>query len=81
LAADNNLQLAAVGDLQEMEAVGALDNINVVVLMDTIDIVEGTHWYAFGDGVTHFDADGVPSICDCDDVAGGCPGELNMGDP
>ena len=31
--------------------------------------------------MTHFDADGVPSICDCDDVAGGCPGELNMGDP
>ncbi len=81
LAADNNLQLAAVGDLQEMEAVGSLDGINVVVLMDTIDIVEGTHWYSFGDGVTHFDANGFPSICDCDDVAGGCPGELNMGDP
>lgn len=81
LAADNNLQLAGVGDLEEMEAVGAIDGVNVVVLMDTIDIMEGTHWYSVGDGETHFDAAGVPSICDCEEVAGVSPGELNMGDP
>ena len=81
LAADNNLQAAGLGDLDEMELVGSVGGVNVIVLMDTLDAVIGTHWYYVGTGQNHIDlANGIHD-CDCKEIAGGCPGELNMGDP
>jgi hypothetical protein len=84
LDGDNNLETYALMDLAEMEAVGSVDGVNVVVMMDTYSLIEGTHWYVMDSpGSSHVElVDGVyQSHCDCDLVVGGCPGELNMGDP
>jgi hypothetical protein len=81
LAADNNLQAAGLGDLDEMELVGSVGAVNVIVLMDTLDAVIGTHWYYVGTGQNHIDLANETHDCDCLEIAGGCPGELNMGDP
>ncbi|HIH01637.1 TPA: hypothetical protein HA259_06145 [Thermoplasmata archaeon] len=84
LDGDNNLETYALMDLAEMEAVGSVDGVNVVVLMDTYSLLEETHWYVMDSaGSAHVElVDGVyQSHCDCDLVVGGCPGELNMGDP
>jgi hypothetical protein len=81
LAADNNLQAAGLGDLDEMELVGSVEGVNVIVLMDTLDATEGTHWYYVGANQNHIDLAAGLHDCDCEEVAGGCPGELNMGDP
>ncbi len=84
LDGDNNLESFALSDLAEMEAVGSVDGVNVIVLMDTYAAIPGTHWYLMdGPNEHHIElVDGVyQSHCDCDLVAGGCPGELNMGDP
>jgi len=80
LDADNSLQLAGLSDLLEMEAVGSVGGVNVIVLMDTVDAVEGTHWYYIGEGETHIDLENEIHDCDCAEIAGDCPGELNMGD-
>jgi len=81
LAADNNLQAAGLGDLDEMELVGSVEGVNVIVLMDTLDATEGTHWYYVGTNQDHIDLAAGLHDCDCEEIAGGCPGELNMGDP
>jgi hypothetical protein len=81
LAADNNLQAAGLGDLDEMELVGSVGAVNVIVLMDTLDAIIGTHWYYVGTGQNHIDLAKETHDCDCLEIAGGCPGELNMGDP
>jgi hypothetical protein len=81
LAADNNLQAAGLGDLDEMELVGSVGAVNVIVLMDTLDAIIGTHWYYVGTGQNHIDLANETHDCDCLEIAGGCPGELNMGDP
>ena len=85
LDADNNLEPYGLMDLAEMEAVGSVDGINVVVLMDTYTAIPKTHWYVLdGPNESHvvLDEFGVyQSTCDCKLIAGGCPDELNMGDP
>jgi len=81
LDADNSLQTAGFNDLLEMEAVGSVGGVNVIVLMDSLDAIEGTHWYFIGQGETHADLATGLNDCDCEKIAGGCPGELNMGDP
>jgi hypothetical protein len=84
LDGDNNLETYGLLDLEEMEVVGSVDGVNVVVLMDTYSLIQETHWYVLdAPGEHHVElVEGVyVSHCDCDMVAGGCPGELNMGDP
>jgi hypothetical protein len=85
LDADNNLEPYGLMDLAEMEVVGSVDGINVIVLMDTYTAIPETHWYVLdGPNEPHvvLDEFGVyQSTCDCEIIAGGCPGELNMGDP
>lgn len=81
LAADNNLETMGLSDLDEMEKVGSVDGVNVVVLMDTLTATEGTHWYFVGANQNHIDLESGLNDCDCEEVAGGCPGELNMGNP
>lgn len=81
LAADNNLETMGLSDLEEMEEVGSIGGVNIVVLMDTYSLLEETHWYFIGEGQDHIDLEAGYHDCDCEEVAGGCPGELNMGDP
>ena len=84
LDADNNLEPYGLTDLSELEVVGSVDGVNVVVLMDTYTAIPGTHWYVMdGPNEPHIElVDGVyQNHCDCELIAGGCPGELNMGDP
>lgn len=84
LDGDNNLELAALDDLKEMEEVGSKNGVNVLVLMDTHTLINGTHWYFIGEGNTHVkltDLAVTTHHCDCELVTGApCPGELNMGD-
>ena len=77
LDGDNNLETYGLMDLAEMEAVGSVDGVNVVVLMDTYSLLEGTHWYVMdspGSGHVELVDGEYVSHCDCDLVAGGCPG-------
>ncbi|MEW5748206.1 MAG: clostripain-related cysteine peptidase [Candidatus Thermoplasmatota archaeon] len=84
IAGDNNLEINALDDLDEMELVGSSDTVNIIVLMDTLTLVEGTHWYvieAAADEIDHIDLEAGVNDCDCEAVAGACPdGDLNMGD-
>lgn len=83
IAGDNNLEFDAVSDLIEMESVASVDGVELIVLMDTYSLIEGTHWYYLEPGVTHVEVaeDGTYiSHCDCTDIVGECPGELNTGD-
>ena len=84
IAGDNNLEVNALDDLDEMELVGSSDTVNIIVLMDTLTFIEGTHWYvieAAADEVDHIDLEAGVNDCDCEAVAGACPdGDLNMGD-
>jgi len=83
IAGDNNLEFDAISDLKEMESVASTDGVNMVVLMDTFSLLEGTHWYYLEPGVSHVEVaeDGAYiSQCDCTEIVGGCPGELNTGD-
>lgn len=77
---DNNLETYALKDLEEMERVGSKNGVNIIVLADTLSLINGTHWYFIGEGNTHIDLENGVHHCDCDAIAGGCPGELNMGD-
>ncbi len=81
LDGDNNLQPDALNDLAEMEAVGSIGDVNVIVLMDTFDALENTHWYFIEAGIDHVNIEEGINDCDCIAIAGGCPIELNMGDP
>ncbi|MBN1649124.1 MAG: hypothetical protein JW874_13895 [Spirochaetales bacterium] len=92
LDGDNNLESAAIEDLNEMEAVDLSgQNVNVLVLMDRIpgydstnDNWEDTRLYE----VAH-DSDGVDGTIDSTRIAipslgitaSGASAELNMGDP
>jgi len=87
MAADNSLEEDGLADLVEMESIGSCEGVNIVVLMDTVEAIEGTHWYVIDPVVddepfTHVNTETSLHICDCEEVlgAGGCPGELNMGD-
>ncbi len=84
IAGDNNLEVNALDDLDEMELVGSSDTVNIIVLMDTLTFIEGTHWYvieAAADEIDHIDLEAGVNDCDCEAVAGACPdGDLNMGD-
>lgn len=84
LAGDNNLEYDALSDLMEMESVASGNGVNMLVLMDTHTALLGTHWYYLEPGVSHVEMaeDGTyVTHCDCEHIVGGCPGELNMGDP
>jgi hypothetical protein len=80
LDGDNNLETYAMKDLAELEKVGSKNGVNVIVLMDTLTLLSGTHWYFIGEGVKHVDLANGTNDCDCAEIAGACPGELNMGD-
>lgn len=77
---DNDLETNVLEDFAEMAAVGSTSRVNVVALADTMTFTEGTHWYYMEEGETHIDIEGGVHECDCHEFAGGCPGELNMGD-
>ncbi len=77
---DNDLETNVLEDLAEMAAVGSSARVNVVVLADTMTFTEGAHWYFIEQGDTYIDGDEVLGECNCEDFAGACPGELNMGD-
>jgi hypothetical protein len=82
VAGDNNLEYDAVSDLAEMETVASVDGVNIIVLMDTFSLLEGAHWYYLEPGISHIEVaeDGTYiTHCDCGEIVGGCPGELNMG--
>ncbi len=81
LDGDNNLQADALNDLAEMEVVGSVGGVNVIVMMDTYDAFEGTHWYFIEAGSDHVNVEEGINACECEAIAGECPGELNMGDP
>jgi hypothetical protein len=84
LDADNNLEPYALMNLEWLEKVGSTLDVNFVVLMDTYKAIKGTHWYEVdGPKEPHIElVDGVyQNSCDCELIAGGCPGELNMADP
>jgi len=78
LDGDNNLEPWALADLEEMESVGSKNGVTVIVLLDTFSYFEGTHWYVIEEGSDHIDLEADRNSCDCADVAGACPGELNM---
>ena len=80
LDADNDLELNMFEDISEMERVCSSDMIKVVILADSFEAYEGTHWYFVEDGEVDIDLQAGIHDCDCHDIAGGCPGELNMGD-
>jgi hypothetical protein len=88
IAGDNNLQEQALLDLEEMELIGSCgadtetpaDDVNIIVLLDTYDLLEGTHWYYVEPGSDKINLDEGINDCDCEEIAGECPGELNMGD-
>ena len=77
---DNDLESNIIEDFDEMAAIGSTDRINVVALADTMTYTEGTHWYFIEQGDVPIDVENGTHACDCDEFAGGCPGELNMGD-
>lgn len=81
LDADNDLEPNMFDDIREMEKVCSTDRVKVVVLADTYEAYEGTHWYFIEDGEVDIDLESGVHDCDCQEIAGGCPGELNMGDP
>jgi hypothetical protein len=78
--ADNDLEPNMFEDFAEMEKVRSTDEIKIVVLADTYEAYEGTHWYFIEEGETDIDLSSGIHDCDCEDIAGECPGELNMGD-
>lgn len=79
LCGDNNLEPWAVADLEEMEKIGSKNGVNIVVLMDTFSYFDcGAHWYYIEPGSDHVDVESDRNDCDCDEICGGCPGELNM---
>lgn len=77
---DNDLEANIIEDFAEMAAVGSTERINLVALADTMTYTEGTHWYFIEDGDVPIDLQNGTHTCDCEELAGGCPGELNMGD-
>lgn len=80
LDADNSLEVNGYQDIAEMEKVASAKGVNVVVLFDVLSTSE-CHWFYIEPGVTHVASDGTVLECDCKEIAGGCPGELNMADP
>lgn len=80
VAGDNNLEAEAFVNLDQLEAVSPSDDVNVIMLVDTMTMLEGTHWYFVNDGDDHVDLEAGVNHCDCEKIAGGCPGELNTGD-
>ena len=81
LDADNDLEPNMFEDIKEMEKVCSTDRVKIVVLADTYEAYEGTHWYFIEDGEVDIDLEAGVHDCDCQEIAGECPGELNMGDP
>ena len=77
---DNDLETNVLDDFAEMTAIGSTDKIRVVTMADTMTFTEGTHWYCIEKDETYIDIETGTHECDCDEFAGGCPGELNMGD-
>lgn len=77
---DNDLEANVIEDLAEMAAIGSTERVTVVVLADTMTYTEGTHWCHMDEGDTPIDVESGTHVCDCEEFAGGCPGELNMGD-
>jgi len=77
---DNDLETNIIDDFAEMAAIGSTARIKLVALADTMTITEGTHWYFIEEGDRPIDLENGTHTCDCEEFAGGCPGELNMGD-
>jgi hypothetical protein len=78
LDADNSLESSGLLDLIEMEVAGSGAGVNVIVMFDGLSLVSGTHWFYIGQNSDHILDDGT-IVCDCDKIAGRCPGEQNMG--
>lgn len=79
LDADNSLEINGYQDLAEMEKIASGHGVNVIVLFDALSY-DGCHWFYIEPGSDHILDDGTID-CDCAEIAGGCPGELNMADP
>jgi hypothetical protein len=77
---DNDLETNIIDDFAEMAAVGSTARVNLVALADTMTITEGTHWYFVEEGDRPIDLENGTHTCDCEEFAGICPGERNMGD-
>jgi len=83
VCADNNLEADGLVNLDQMEKIGSNNEVKILVLMDTTDelgFVTETHWYFVEAGDDHINLTTETHVCDCDEVVGGCPGELNMAD-
>jgi hypothetical protein len=83
ICADNDLEDDALVNLDQMEIIGSNDEVKIVVLMDTTDelgFVTETHWYFVEADDNHIDLVTETHVCDCEEVVGGCPGEVNMAD-
>ena len=80
VAGDNDLEDMAPVNLDQIEGACPSDDVNVIMLIDTLTLLEGTHWFFVNDGDDHWDPASGTCHCDCHDIAGGCPGELNMGE-
>ncbi|UCE91170.1 MAG: hypothetical protein JSV90_07045 [Methanobacteriota archaeon] len=77
---DNDLETNIIEDFAEMAAVGSTERVKLVALADTMTYTEGTHWYFIEQGDVPLYLEAGTHECDCSECAGGCPGELNMGD-
>ena len=77
---DNDLETNVLEDFAEMAAIGSTDRVRVVTMADTMTLTEGTHWYVMDKNDVHIDLESGIHECDCEEFAGKCPGEMNMGD-
>lgn len=80
IAADNNLDPAAIGDITEMEAAGGCDEVKIAVLMDRAEDADWTEARRFlirgKDALPDEGHSYDTSLDTCNSM-----GELNMGDP
>ena len=79
MAADNNLDLAAIDDINEMEMVGSTDEVDIVVFLDRWDeeAESGTWIYHI---VHDEDPEKIasPAVCEFDELSTGDPSTLRM---
>ena len=77
---DNDLETNVLEDFDEMATIGSTDRVRVVTMADTMTFTEGTHWYVMDKDDVHIDPESGFHECDCEEFAGKCPGEMNMGE-
>ncbi|MBN2303267.1 MAG: hypothetical protein JXQ72_02240 [Anaerolineae bacterium] len=79
MAADNNLEMFALADINEMELIGGSDQVNVVVQIDRADEYDRTNddWT----DTRRYAITSDTNILNVGSTVVGTPGETNTGDP